>query len=36
MRFVRKNSTPPPCKNALNLSCAHVEFCAIYHEEVVA
>lgn len=36
MRCVRKKSTPPPCKNALNSACAHVEFCAIYHEEVVA
>lgn len=36
MRFVRKKSTPPPCKNALNLVCAHTEICAIYHEEVVA
>lgn len=36
MRFVRKKSTPPPCKNALNLACAHAEICAISLMEVVA
>lgn len=34
MRFVRKKSTP--CKNALNLACAHAEICAISLMEVVA
>ncbi len=35
MRFVRKKSTPP-CKNALNLACAHADICAISLMEVVA